>query len=79
METYIDDKMSALNKNQREIEAKEALLANLDVVEAIKEDANYYKNTQLAFFSEKLRRVNKELEEVERNLENFENTYFADI
>ena len=79
MEDFIDSKTAELNKNQREIEAKEALLANLDVVEAIREDCNYYKNTQLAFFQDKLKRVTKELQEVERNLENFENHYFADI
>lgn len=50
IETYIEEKSEALSKNMREIEAKEALLANLDVVEAVKEDCNYYKNTQLTFF-----------------------------
>ena len=79
MESYIDERTSALQKNQREIEAKEALLANLDVVEAIKEDCNYYKNTQLAFFSDKLKRVTNELQEVERNLDNFESNYFSNI
>ena len=54
-------------------------MQNLDIVEAIKEDCNYYKNTQLAFFNDKLKRVNKELQEVEKNLANFENTYFSDI
>lgn len=78
-EAFIEGKTAALNKNLREIEAKEALLQNLDVVEAIKEDCNYYKNTQLAFFNDKLKRINKELQEVEKNLSNFENTYFSDI
>lgn len=50
MESYIEQKSADYAKNQREIEAKEALLQNLDVVEAIKEDCNYYKNTQLVFF-----------------------------
>ena len=79
MEDFIEQRTSEYQKNQREIEAKEALLANLDVIEAIKEDCSYYKNTQLAFFQDKLKRVNKELQEVEKSLENFENNYFSDI
>jgi hypothetical protein len=79
MEDFIDQKSAELAKNQREIEAKEALLQNLDVIEAIKEDCNYYKNTQLAFFEDKLKRVTKELQDVEKNLDNFENNYFQGI
>lgn len=79
MEDFIEAKSVEFQKNQREIEAKEALLQNLDVVEAIKEDCNYYKNTQLAFFEDKFKRVSKELQEVEKNLENFESNYFKGI
>jgi hypothetical protein len=79
MEDFIDKKAAELSKNQREIEAKEALLQNLDVVEAVKEDCNYYKNTQLTFFQDKLKRVTKELQDVDKSLENFENNYFSDI
>lgn len=79
LEQQIEKKEIENENAQKQIEQKENLLKILDLHEFISQDMKTFEEQDLSVFEQKKKRIERELDELNRKLANFEQNYFANL
>jgi len=72
VEAKITDQEKDLHKIERDLEGRETVLKHLEIHNVLIEEVDFYKNKQIAFITEKRKKVEAEIKQIKHKIANFE-------
>jgi len=64
-----------LHKIERDLEGRETVLKHLEIHNVLIEEVDFYKNKQIAFITEKRKKIEGEIRQIKHKIANFEDNF----